>query len=161
MSRRHLCLFAAMLLLPPLASGAGAFQPSEERAADAIAAQKKLVTIDRDGCIVDPNDDGKTIVVCGESEENKRYRSRGDGSIDTDRIRRGEAISTQRAGAKDNRFCSVIGFDVGCTQLPKNWIKGNYSPPYPPDYKDVIAGLPEPDQVVAEGSNQDPKSPPE
>ncbi len=161
MSRLLLWVFVMTLGQISLASAAAALQLSEEEVADLIAAQKKLVTIDRNGCIVDPNDDGTTIVVCGDSEEDQRNRIPGSGPVDNDRIRRGEAISTRRAGEKDNRACGVIGTGLGCTELPQNWIKGNYSPPYPPDFKDVIAGLPEPDQVVAEGSNQDPKAPPE
>ncbi|MFC4291173.1 hypothetical protein ACFOWX_01965 [Sphingorhabdus arenilitoris] len=130
-----------------LPSSAIAQQLSDGEIAGMIARQKQLVKIDRNGCIVDPEDDGGTIVVCGPDEVAEGQQIFGPPPINTDRIRRGEGISTERAAARDNRNCGVIGSGLGCTKLPENWIKGSYSPPYPPDFAAVIEGLPDQEQV--------------
>jgi hypothetical protein len=65
-----------------------------------------------------------------------------------DRIRRGEAVSTTRAAERDRSGCGKVGIDTGCTQLPKNNMGfGKPPPPMPPDFADVIRGLPEPDDI--------------
>ncbi|NJM50512.1 MAG: hypothetical protein HC843_06175 [Sphingomonadales bacterium] len=108
-------------------------QLSDADIAAMIARQKLMVAIDRNGCLIDPENDGNTIIVCGPDEVAEGQKTGAPPVIDTDRIRRGEAVSTDRAGARDNRNCGVVGSGLGCTRLPENWIKGSYSPPYPPD----------------------------
>jgi hypothetical protein len=132
----------------------------KEEISTLIGRQKKLVKIDRNGCIVDPEDDGNTIVVCGESEDNRRQKL-PPGPIDTDRIRRGEAISTKRAGEKDNSQCFAVGGPYGCIKLPTNGVGFGSVPPPAIPLEEVLRGLPEPDMIVPEGSNADPKQPQE
>jgi hypothetical protein len=157
MSRLLLGVIAMTLLSY---DGAAAQQPSKEKVAAIIEQQKKLVKISRDGCIVDPQDDGTTIIVCGESEDNKSQRM-GPGPINNDRIRRGEAISTTRAGERDNSQCNAVGGPYGCIKLPMNRMGGFGSVPPPAiPLEEVLRGLPEPDMIVQEGTNVDlPKAP--
>jgi hypothetical protein len=146
-------LFGVLVMTSMSYETAIAFAATDDPAPEYIARQKRLVTIDRDGCIVNPDDADNTIVVCAEGEDERLQKRSKSRLADPDRIWRGEAVSTKRAGARDNRSCGVIGAGLGCVKLPENWIKGNYSPPYPPDFKDVIAGLPEAEMVVTSGSN--------
>lgn len=154
-------VFGAIAMTLLSYDSAMAQQYSDEDIAAMIEQQKRLVKIDRDGCIVDPDDDGKTIVVCGEGNENRRQKLT-PGPIDTDRIRRGEGISTTRAAEKDNRQCFVLGGPYGCTKLPINSVGGFGSVPPPAiPLEEVLRGLPEPDMIVTDGINVNPPKTPE
>ena len=157
MSRLVLSVFVMTLLSYP---DAKAQQKADDTAKAMIDLQRSMVSIDRNGCIVNKEDEENIIVVCGPDEEAERQALRSERVINEDKIRRGEAVSTVRAAAADKRNCGVIGSGMGCIQLPENWIKGDYSPPYPPDFADVMKGLPDQKQV---NSAQDfnPAPPPE
>lgn len=114
-----------------------------------IEKQRRSVALDQYGCAQYPDTD--EIVVCGPNTENERQKL-PRGPIDTDRIRRGEAVSSTRAAAPDRSGCGKVGIDIGCTLLPKNVMGiGKHPPPMPPDFADVVRGLPEPEDVVHEG----------
>lgn len=116
-----------------------------------IKKQRQTISIDSNGCLRDPNDDGGTIIVCGEGEDNKRQKLPVK-TADNDRIRRGEGISSTKAAAKDNRNCGVIGAGLGCIELPKNYIPGGFGSVPPPaiPLEEIYRGLPEPEDVVVE-----------
>jgi hypothetical protein len=117
-----------------------------------IAKQRATISINADGCVKNPNDDDGTIIVCGESEDNKRQKLPVR-TVDNDRIRRGEGISSTKAAAKDNRNCGVIGAGMGCIELPKNYIPGGFGSVPPPaiPLEEIYRGLPEPDMIVTDG----------
>ena len=144
-----------LLIFPLLliCSAADAQSLSDAQLAAMIAKQRHTVSMDADGCLKNPDDGEDVINVCGDPEENRRQKL-PDRSVDNDRIRRGEAISTTKAAAKDNRNCGVIGAGMGCIDLPKNYVGsfGSVPPPAIP-LAEVYAGLPEPDMVVTEGSS--------
>jgi hypothetical protein len=122
-----------------------------------IDRQRQTISIDADGCLKNPNDEKDIIIVCGEAEENKRQKLPIKSAPSEDILRRGEAVSTRRAAAKDNRNCGVIGTGLGCIELPKNWIKSDAGPEPAILFSEVIKGLPEPDQVVSEDATQKPR----
>jgi hypothetical protein len=126
-----------------LSASAVAAQPAND---DEIAAQiekaRRLVAVDAEGCVKYPQND--EIVVCGENSENKRQKL-DPGPVDNDRIRRGEAVSTERAAG------CVYGDKLCRTPLSGGTPFG-YVPPVALDYFEVMKGLPEPDMVVPEGS---------
>jgi hypothetical protein len=126
-----------------LSASAVAAQPASD---DEIAAQiekaRRLVAVDSEGCVKYPQND--EIVVCGENSENKRQKL-DPGPVDNDRIRRGEAVSTERAAG------CVYGDKLCRTPLSGGTPFG-YVPPVALDYFEVMKGLPEPDMVVPEGS---------
>jgi hypothetical protein len=126
-----------------LSASAVAAQPASD---DEIAAQiekaRRLVAVDAEGCVKYPQND--EIVVCGENSENKRQKL-DPGPVDNDRIRRGEAVSTERAAG------CVYGDKLCRTPLSGGTPFG-YVPPVALDYFEVMKGLPEPDMVVPEGS---------
>ncbi len=114
-----------------------------------IEKQRRMVAVDQYGCVKYPSDE--EIVVCGPNLENERQKL-PKGSEDYDRIRRGEAVSTTRAAERSRTGCGVEGINIGCTQLPKNTVSfGKPPPPMPPNYADVVRGLPEPEDIVSEG----------
>ena len=122
---------------------------SDAEIAVQIEKQRRQVAVDQFGC--SKYHEGDEIVVCGPNTENERQKVPRD-PANNDRIRRGEAVSTERAVARDRSGCGKVGIDVGCTQLPKNSIGiGPPPPPLPPDFADVIRGLPEPEDVVEDG----------
>lgn len=125
-------------------SAAAAFaQPlSDEEIAAQIEKARRLVAVDAEGCVKYPQSD--EIVVCGENSENKRQKL-DPGPVDNDRIRRGEAVSTERAAG------CVYGDNLCRTPLSGGMPFG-YVPPVALDYFEVMKGLPEPDMVVPEGS---------
>jgi hypothetical protein len=126
-----------------LSASVVAAQPASD---DEIAAQiekaRRLVAVDAEGCVKYPQND--EIVVCGENSENKRQKL-DPGPVDNDRIRRGEAVSTERAAG------CVYGDKLCRTPLSGGTPFG-YVPPVALDYFEVMKGLPEPDMVVPEGS---------
>jgi hypothetical protein len=142
MSRLAICFFLGVSAATyPLA----AQQQAKVDVFRAIAKSKELSAIDRNGCLIDP-DDKDAIVVCGSDDENKRHRLRDDGVIDNDRIRPGEAVSGERAAACITAMsvCTrVTGIRVGSF--------GAVPPPVIP-LEEVLRGLPEPDDVVQESS---------
>ena len=133
------------LLVAAFAFSAGAVsaqQPADAEIAAQIEKARRLVAVDAEGCVKYPQ--GDEIVVCGENPENKRQKL-DPGPVDNDRIRRGEAVSSERA--------------AGCTygdKLCRTPLSGGtpfgYVPPVALDYFEVMKGLPEPDMVVPEGS---------
>jgi hypothetical protein len=126
-----------------LSASVVAAQPASD---DEIAAQiekaRRLVAVDAEGCVKYPQND--EIVVCSENSENKRQKL-DPGPVDNDRIRRGEAVSTERAAG------CVYGDKLCRTPLSGGTPFG-YVPPVALDYFEVMKGLPEPDMVVPEGS---------
>ncbi len=107
-----------------------------------IKKQRQTISIDSNGCLRDPNDDGDTIIVCGESDDNKSQKLTA-GTVDNDRIRRGEAISTTKAA-------SCIGAYPACAHRLKKVIGigfGKVPPPAIP-LEEIYRGLPEPEDVV-------------
>jgi hypothetical protein len=145
-----------MLIMPLIMIGNAASSQtlSDNDLAVMIARQRSTISISADGCLKHPDDAPDMIVVCGESAENRRQKLPVS-AVDNDRIRRGEAVSTVRAAAKDNRNCGIIGAGMGCTELPKNYVGGGfgYVPPPAIPLAEVYAGLPEPDMVVTQGSD--------
>jgi hypothetical protein len=141
-----------ILSLLLLCSAADAQSLSDAQLAAMIAKQRQTISIDADGCLKNPDDGEDVINVCGEPEENRRQKLPIQ-SVDNDRIRRGEATSTTKAAAKDNRNCGVIGAGMGCIMLPKNNMRFGRVPPLAIPLAEVYAGLPEPDMVVTDGSS--------
>jgi hypothetical protein len=133
------------LLIAAFALSAGAASGQQTSNAD-IQAQiekaRRLVAVDAEGCVKYPQND--EIVVCGENPENKPQKL-DRGPVDNDRIRRGEAVSTERAAG------CVYG-DKLCRTPPSGGTPFGYVPPVALDYFEVMKGLPEPDMVVLEGS---------
>ncbi len=139
MSRLLVTALLAILFLP---SSATAQRLSDAEIAAQIEKARRLVAVDDEGCVKYPV--GDEIVVCGTAEDNKRQKL-DPGPVDNDRIRRGEAVSTERA--------------AGCTygdKLCRTPLSGGtpfgYVPPVALDYGELMKGLPEPDMVVPEGS---------
>jgi hypothetical protein len=139
MSRLLVTALLAILFLP---SSATAQLLSDAEIAAQIEKARRLVAVDDEGCVKYPV--GDEIVVCGTAEDNKRQKL-DPGPVDNDRIRRGEAVSTERA--------------AGCTygdKLCRTPLSGGmpfgYVPPVALDYDELMKGLPEPDMVVPEGS---------
>ena len=135
-------LVAAMLATLCLPSPAIAQRLSDTEIAAQIERARRLVAVDTEGCLKYPVSD--EIVVCGTAEENKRQKLER-GPVNNDRIRRGEAVSTERA--------------AGCTygdKLCRTPLSGGtpfgYVPPVALDYNELMKGLPEPDMIVPEGS---------
>ncbi len=114
-----------------------------------IAAQieraRRLVAVDDEGCLIYPV--SNEIVVCGTAAENKRQKLE-PGPVDDDRIRRGEAVSTERAAG-----CAYG--DTLCRTPPSGGTPFGTVPPPALDYHELMKGLPEPDMVVPEGSAPD------
>ncbi len=125
------------------ASTASAQQLSDAEIAAQIEKARRLVAVDAEGCIKYPQSD--EIVVCGENPENERQKL-DPGPVDNDRIRRGEAVSSERAAG-----CTYG--DKLCRTPPSGGTPFGYVPPVALDYFEVMKGLPEPDMVVPEGSN--------
>lgn len=133
-------LLVTALLMMPYSVVAGPLTDAE------IAAQiekaRRLVAVDDEGCLKYPVSD--EIVVCGSALENKRQKL-DPGPVDNDRIRRGEAVSTERAAG------CAYGDSLCRTPLSGGTPFG-YVPPVALDYYELMKGLPEPDMVVPEGS---------
>lgn len=126
-----------------LSAAAVSAQPlSDEEIAAQIEKARRLVAVDAEGCVKYPQSD--EIVVCGENSENKRQKL-DPGSVDNDRIRRGEAVSTERAAG-----CAYG--DKLCRTPLSGGTPFGYVPPVALDYFEVMKGLPEPEMVVPEGS---------
>jgi hypothetical protein len=144
----RLVMMAAFML----SNSATAQSLTNEQLAAMIAKQRKTVSINADGCVKDPNDTEDTIVVCGESEDNKS-QALPIQTVDNDKIRRGEGVSSTKAAAKDNRNCGVIGAGLGCIELPKNYMRVGSVPPPAIPLAEIYRGLPEPDMIVTDGGN--------
>ncbi len=133
----RLLVSALLMMAFPLAA-----QPmTDAEIAAQIEKARRLVAVDDEGCLKYPVSD--EIVVCGTSKENKRNKLEPR-PVDNDRIRRGEAVSTERA--------------AGCTygdSLCRTGLSGGIAfgtvPPVALDYDELMKGLPEPDMVVSEG----------
>lgn len=124
------------------ASAASAQQVSDAEIAAQIEKARRLVAVDAEGCVKYPQND--EIVVCGENSENKRQKL-DPRPVDNERIRRGEAVSTERAAG-----CAYG--DKLCRTPPSGGTPFGYVPPVALDYFEVMKGLPEPDMVISEGS---------
>lgn len=136
-------LVAAFVLLT---APAIAQQTSDAEIAAQIENARRLVAVDAEGCIKYPQSD--EIVVCGENPENKRQKL-DPGPVDNDRIRRGEAVSSERAAG------CVYGDKLCRTPLSGGTPFG-YVPPVALDYFEVMKGLPEPDMIVTDGEPAPP-----
>jgi hypothetical protein len=143
MSRLLVSALLATLLLP---SPVMAQRASDAEIASQIEKARRLVAVDDEGCIKYPKND--EIVVCGENPDNKQQKL-DPGPVDNDRIRRGEAVSTERA--------------AGCTygdklcRTPLDGTPFGTVPPVALDYFELMKGLPEPDMIVTDG---EPAAPP-
>lgn len=132
-------LLVSALLLMPLSVAA---QPiTDAEIASQIEQARRLVAVDGEGCVKYPV--GDEIVVCGENAENKRQKL-PPGPIDNDRIRRGEAVSTERAAG------CTYGDSLCRTPLSGGTPFGTV-PPVALDYFELMKGLPEPDMIVTDG----------
>ena len=135
-------LVTASLSTLCLASPLLAQRMSDFEIAAQIEKARRLVAVDAEGCVKYPVSD--EIVVCGLQDENKRQKL-GPGPVDNDRIRRGEAVSSERAAG------CAYGDSLCRTPLSGGTPFG-YVPPVALDYNELMKGLPEPEMVVPEGS---------
>ncbi len=143
MSRLLAAIFLGALLCSSIAN---AQRRSDAEIAAMIEKQRRVVALDADGC-PKYREDPDEIFVCGPPKENARQKLPFR-EIDNDRIRRGEAISTERAAARDNRFCQKIGTGLGCIKLPTNSVGGFGSVPPPAiPFAEVLEGLPDQELV--------------
>ena len=124
------------------ASAASAQQVRDAEIARQIEKARRMIAVDAEGCVKYPQND--EIVVCGENSENKRQKL-DPGPVDNDRIRRGEAVSTERAAG-----CAYG--DKLCRTPPSGGTPFGYVPPVALDYFKVMKGLPDPELIVPEGS---------
>lgn len=121
-------------------------EPENDVAAQ-IEKARRLVAVDKDGCVKYPQSD--EIVVCGENPDNASQRIfKGAQEDDEMRLRRGEAVSTRRAAAclTGDSMCKIYMKGVG--------VSFGYMPPPAIPLEEVLRGLPEPDMVVPEEGPQ-------
>jgi len=121
-------------------------EPENDVAAQ-IEKARRLVAVDKDGCVKYPQSD--EIVVCGENPDNASQRIfKGTQENDEMRLRRGEAVSTRRAAAclTGDSMCKIYMKGVG--------VGFGYVPPPAIPLEEVLRGLPEPDMVVPEEGPQ-------
>ena len=117
-------------------------EPENDFAAQ-IEKARRLVAVDKDGCVKYPQSD--EIVVCGENPDDASQRIfKGTQEDDEMRLRRGEAVSTRRAAAclTGDSMCKIYMKGVG--------VGFGYVPPPAIPLEEVLRGLPEPDMVVPE-----------
>ena len=129
------------------ASAVSAQQVSDTDIAAQIEQARRLVAVDAEGCVKYPQHN--EIVVCGENAENKRQRLDPE-PVDNDRIRRGEAVSTERAAG-----CTYG--DALCRTPLSGGTPFGYVPPVALDYFEVMKGLPEPEMIVSDGEPAPPR----
>lgn len=115
---------------------------TDDRIAAQIERARRLVAVDDEGCVKYPV--GDDIVVCGANKENERQKLPQE-PYDADRIRRGEAVSSERAAA------CVPGDSMCRTPISGGTPFGSVPPPAL-DYYELMKGLPEPDMIVRDGS---------
>ena len=139
MSRLLVALSVALAC--PLSSLA-AQRLTDEQIAAQIENARRMVAVDDDGCVKYPVSD--EIVVCGRNEENERQKLEPS-PVDNDRIRRGEAVSSERAAG-------CVQGDSMCRTPISGGIPFGTVPPPALDYFELMKGLPEPDMIVTEGS---------
>ncbi len=121
-------------------------EPENDVAAQ-IEKARRLVAVDKDGCVKYPQSD--EIVVCGENPDDASQRIfKGTQEDDEMRLRRGEAVSTRRAAAclTGDSMCKIYMKGVG--------VGFGYVPPPAIPLEEVLRGLPEPDMVVPEEGPQ-------
>ena len=121
-------------------------EPENDFAAQ-IEKARRLVAVDKDGCVKYPQSD--EIVVCGENPDDASQRIfKGTQEDDEMRLRRGEAVSTRRAAAclTGDSMCKIYMKGVG--------VGFGYVPPPAIPLEEVLRGLPEPDMVVPEEGPQ-------
>jgi hypothetical protein len=121
-------------------------EPENDVAAQ-IEKARRLVAVDKDGCVKYPQSD--EIVVCGDNPDNASQRIfKGTQEHDETRLRRGEAVSTRRAAAclTGDSMCKIYMKGVG--------VGFGYVPPPAIPLEEVLRGLPEPDMVVPEEGPQ-------
>ncbi|MFY8074168.1 MAG: hypothetical protein ACOVNK_00650 [Sphingorhabdus lacus] len=121
-------------------------EPENDVAAQ-IEKARRLVAVDKDGCVKYPQSD--EIVVCGENPDDTSQRIfKGTQEDDEMRLRRGEAVSTRRAAAclTGDSMCKIYMKGVG--------VGFGYVPPPAIPLEEVLRGLPEPDMVVPEEGPQ-------
>jgi hypothetical protein len=125
-------LFPAQILAQPI---------SDSEISAQIETQRRTIALDAEGCPRYPDPD--EITVCGDA--NKKERTERS-PYDTDRIHRGQAVSTERGLGciKGDRLCR--------TPMPGIGVSFGYVPVMPPDYHEVMKGLPEPGDIIKEGS---------
>jgi hypothetical protein len=138
-----------LLIIACAFSATATFAQSEPK--NDVAAQiekaRRLVAVDKDGCVKYPQSD--EIVVCGENPDDASQRIfKGTQENDEMRLRRGEAVSTRRAAAclTGDSMCKIYMKGVG--------VGFGYVPPPAIPLEEVLRGLPEPDMVVPEDGPQ-------
>ena len=122
-------------------------EPENDFAAQ-IEKARRLVAVDKDGCVKYPQSD--EIVVCGENPDDASQRIfKGTQENDEMRLRRGEAVSTRRAAAclTGDSMCKIYMKGVG--------VGFGYVPPPAIPLEEVLRGLPEPDMIVREDGPQE------
>lgn len=138
-----------LLIIACAFSATATFAQSEPEndVATQIEKARRLVAVDKDGCVKYPQSD--EIVVCGENPDNASQRIfKGTQENDEMRLRRGEAVSTRRAAAclTGDSMCKIYMKGVG--------VGFGYVPPPAIPLEEVLRGLPEPDMVVPEEGPQ-------
>ena len=122
-------------------------EPENDVAAQ-IEKARRLVAVDKDGCVKYPQSD--EIVVCGENPDDASQRIfKGTQEDDEMRLRRGEAVSTRRPAAclTGDSMCKIYMKGVG--------VGFGYVPPPAIPLEEVLRGLPEPDMIVREDGPQE------
>lgn len=120
---------------------------SERDVAAQIEKARRLVAVDKDGCVKYPQTD--EIVVCGDHPDDVSQRIfKGSKDDNETRLRRGEAVSTRRAAAclTGDSMCKIYMKGVG--------VGFGYVPPPAIPLEEVLRGLPEPDMIVREDGPQ-------
>lgn len=126
---------------PPIVSAPPKDMPMSDADRErAIEKQRRGVALDEFGC-TKYVDDGE-IIVCGPDAE--RARQRVGPPVGEKGPKRKASAAVRAAGCMPG--------DRICRDPPTGGKPFGYVPPYPPDYREVMKGLPEPDMVVQEGS---------
>lgn len=135
-------LVAALVIALQLPCVAYSQRFTDAQIAAQIERARRLVAVNDEGCVKYPL--GDEIVVCGTAEENKRQKL-NPAPVDEDRIRSGEAVSTERAAG------CTYGDKLCRTPLSGGMAFGSVPTPAL-DYNELMKGLPEPEMVVSSGT---------
>jgi hypothetical protein len=135
----RLLVALSLSLTFPFSSLVAQSLPDEQIAAQ-IERSRRLVAVDNEGCVKYPvNDD---IVVCGANKENERQKLEPE-PYDANRLRRGDAVSSERAAG-------CVQGDNLCRTPPSGGTPFGSVPPPALDYYELMKGLPEPDMIIPE-----------
>ena len=133
-------LVTALLGILYFTSPVAAKPLTDEDIAVQIERARRRAAVDAEGCVKYPV--GDDIVVCGTNEENERQKLERE-PYDVDRLRRGEAISSERAAG-------CVNGDSLCRTPISGGIPFGRVPPPALDYYELMRGLPEPDMIVTD-----------